>query len=149
MKRADLYLLSTPSMSEQFDFCCRLCEKAVDEFQRIHIQTEQSTQNEALDSLLWTFKAESFLPHEVGQDNVGQGNKVLAPIIIDTEDLQANAFLKNNLLILLSSTLPENAEKFDRLCIVVRNHEADIQQARQLYKQLAQQKIDVRIHDRR
>lgn len=144
MKRADLYLLSTPSMSEQLEFCCRLCEKAVNDFQRIHIQTEQSTQNEALDSLLWTFKAESFLPHEVGQSK-----QALAPITIDTENLQADSFLDNNLLILLSSRLPDNAEKFDRMCIVVRNHEADIQQARQLYKQLAQQKIDVRIHDRR
>jgi len=144
MKRADLYLLSTPSMSEQLEFCCRLCEKAVNDFQRIHIQTEQSTQNEALDSLLWTFKAESFLPHEVGQSK-----QVLAPIIIDTENLQSDYFLDHNLLILLSNRLPDNAEKFDRLCIVVRNHEADIQQARQLYKQLAQQKIDVRIHDRR
>lgn len=144
MKRADLYLLSTPSISEQLEFCCRLCEKAIDDFKRIHIQTEQSTQNEALDSMLWTFKAESFLPHEVGQEK-----QALTPIIIDTENLLADSFLNSNLLILLTSSLPDNAEKFDRMCIVVRNDEADIQQARQLYKQLAQQKIDVRIHDRR
>lgn len=144
MKRADLYLLSTPSMSEQIDFCCRLCEKAVDDFQRIHIQTEQSVHNEALDTALWTFKAESFLPHALGQEK-----HILAPIVIDSENLQSHFFLDSNLLILLSGTLPDNAEKFDRLCIVVRNHEPEIQQARQLYKQLAKQKIEVHIHDRR
>jgi len=144
MKRADLYLLSTPSMTEQVEFCCRLCEKAVDDFQRIHIQTQQSIQNEALDTALWSFKAESFLPHEVGQDK-----KTRAPILIDTNPLDPAHFLESNLLILLGNSLPENAGQFDRLCIVVANHEPDIQQAREIYKQLARQKIEVHIHDRR
>jgi DNA polymerase-3 subunit chi len=145
MHRADLYLLSTPSMSDQIDFVCRLCEKAVDEYQRIHIQTEQSLQNEALDTALWTFKAESFLPHEI----VFPDKKPLAPILIDTRDMNEAYFLDTNLLILLSNALPENVQRYDRLCIVVPNHEADIQQARQLYRQLSLEKIDVRIHDRR
>ena len=144
MKRADLYLLNTPSMTDQMDFCCRLCEKAIDDFQRIHIQTQQSIQNEALDTALWTFKAESFLPHEVGQEACPR-----ASIVIDTNALKPAHFLKTNLLILLGNSLPENADQFDRLCILVPNHEPDIQQAREVYKQLARQNIEVHIHDRR
>jgi DNA polymerase-3 subunit chi len=132
-------------MSDQIDFVCRLCEKAVDDYQRIHIQTEQSVHNEALDTRLWTFKAESFLPHEI----ISPDKKPLAPILINSHDMNEAHFLESNLLILLASSLPENAHRFDRLCIVVPNHEAEIQQARQLYKQLAQKKIEVHIHDRR
>lgn len=131
-------------MTDQVDFCCRLCEKAIDEFQRIHIQTQQSIQIEALDTALWTFKAESFLPHDVGQEN-----KTRAPIVIDTDALNQAHFLQTNLLILLGNSLPANADQFDRLCIVVPNHEPDIQQARELYKQLAKQNVEVHIHDRR
>lgn len=131
-------------MSDQVDFCCRLCEKAIDDFKRIHILTEQSLQNEALDTALWTFKAESFLPHEVGQEGEPK-----APIVIDTKELKQDSFQESNLLILLGNTLPANIDRFDRLCIVVPNHESDIQQARELYKQLAKENIEVHIHDRR
>ncbi len=144
MNRADLYLLSTPSLSEQVNFCCRLTEKAFLDFKRIHIQTSQSIQNEALDSALWTFKPESFLPHDIGQ-----AVKPLPPIIIDSNDLQANLFSKTNLLILLNSQLPENAKRFDRMCILVPNIEQEIQNARLLYKELKQQSIEVHIHDMR
>lgn len=144
MNRADLYLLSTPALTEQVNFCCRLTEKAFADFKRIHIQTSQSQQNEALDTSLWTFKPESFLPHDIGQSV-----EPLPPIIIDSENLQDELFLESNLLILLATQLPENAKRFDRICILVPNIEAEIQSARILYKELKQQSIDVHIHDMR
>jgi DNA polymerase-3 subunit chi len=144
MNRADLYLLSTPAMSEQVNFCCRLTEKAFHDFKRIHIQTSQSIQNEALDTALWTFKPESFLPH-----GIGQAIKPIPPIIIDSHNLQGELFSSSNLLILLASQLPENTKNFDRVCILVPNIEDEIQRARVLYKELKQQKTEVHIHDMR
>ncbi len=144
MNRADLYLLSTPSMTEQVNFCCRLTEKAFYDFKRIHIQTTQSVQNEALDTALWTFKPESFLPHDIGQTV-----EPSPPIIIDNNNLQEMFFSSSNLLILLATQLPENAKRFDRMCILVPNIEEEIQHARVLYKELKQQKIEVHIHDMR
>lgn len=144
MNRADLYLLSTPAMTEQVSICCRLTEKAFLDFKRIYIQTSQSVQNEALDTALWTFKPESFLPHDIGQSV-----SPLPPIIIDSADLQAEHFSESNLLILLATQLPNNVQKFDRLCILVPNIEHEIQQARVLYKDLKQQNIEVHIHDMR
>lgn len=144
MNRADLYLLSTPAMTEQVNFCCRLTEKAIQDFKRIHIQTSQSIQNEALDTALWTFKPESFLPHDIGQDV-----KHLPPIIIDSQNLRDELFAKSNLLILLATQLPSNAKQFDRMCILVPNIEEEIQQARLLYKELKKQNIEVHIHDMR
>lgn len=144
MNRADLYLLSTPAMTEQVHFCCRLAEKAFQDFKRIHIQTSHSIQNEALDTELWTFKAESFLPHDIGQTT-----KPLPPIIIDNNHLKDELFLASNLLILLATQLPENVKKFDRMCILVPNMEEEIQHARTLYKELKKQNIEVHIHDMR
>lgn len=144
MNRADLYLLSTPAMTEQVHFCCRLTEKAFLDFKRIHIQTSESVQNEALDSALWTFKPESFLPHDIGQDV-----NPLPPIIIDTKDLQKTLFSDSNLLILMTTNLPDNVKDFDRVCILVPNIEEEIHDARSLYKALKQQNIEVNIHDMR
>tara|TARA_R110002167_G_scaffold134486_15_gene320409 strand:- start:689 stop:1123 length:435 start_codon:yes stop_codon:yes gene_type:complete len=144
MNRADLYLLSTPALAEQVNFCCRLSEKAFHDYKRIYIQTSQSIQNEALDNALWTFKPESFLPHEIGQTA-----KTLPPIIIDNQNLQDKLFLSSNLLILLATQLPDNTNRFDRMCILVPNIEEEIQHARVLYKELKQQNIEVHIHDMR
>ncbi|MFT6906298.1 MAG: DNA polymerase-3 subunit chi [Oleiphilaceae bacterium] len=144
MNRADLYLLSTPAMTEQVNFCCRLTEKVFHDFKRIHIQTSQNIQNEALDTALWTFKPESFLPHDIGQTG-----KHLPPIIIDNQNLQDELFSSSNLLILLTTQLPDNAKRFDRMCILVPNIEEEIQHARVLYKELKQQNIEVHIHDMR
>tara|TARA_R110002072_G_scaffold105615_4_gene230926 strand:- start:19964 stop:20398 length:435 start_codon:yes stop_codon:yes gene_type:complete len=144
MNRADLYLLSTPAMTEQVNFCCRLTEKAFLDFKRIHIQTSQSIQNEALDTALWTFKPESFLPHDIGQ-----AVKPIPPIIIDSNNLKNELFLSSNLLILLTTQLPDNAQRFDRICILVSNIEEEIQAARALYKELKKQNIEVHIHDMR
>lgn len=144
MNRADLYLLSTPAMTEQVHFCCRLTEKAFLDFKRIHIQTAESIQNEALDSALWTCKPESFLPHDIGQDITP-----LPPIIIDSEDLQEQLFSDSNLLILMATKLPANVNRFDRMCILVPNIEEEIQDARSLYKALKQQGVEVHIHDMR
>jgi len=144
MNRADLYLLSTPAMTEQVNFCCRLCEKAFLDFKRIHIQTSQSIQNEALDTALWTFKPESFLPHGIGQTGTP-----LPPIVIDSQNLQEDYFSSSNLLILLATQLPNNANRFDRMCILVPNIEEEIQDARSLYKELKKQNIEVHIHDMR
>tara|TARA_R110001592_G_scaffold93981_2_gene272503 strand:- start:21093 stop:21527 length:435 start_codon:yes stop_codon:yes gene_type:complete len=144
MNRADLYLLSTPAMTEQVKFCCRLCEKAFLDFKRIHIQTSQSIQNEALDTALWTFKPDSFLPHDIGQAVTS-----LPPIVIDSQNLQEDYFSSSNLLILLATQLPSNAKRFDRICILVPNIETEIQDARSLYKELKKQNIEVHIHDMR
>lgn len=147
MQRADLYLLNSPSMPDQIEFCCRLCEKAFPDFERIHIHTHQSIQNEALDTALWSFKADSFLPHDIGQKIEGQRAQPLAPILIDQEELSAELFLKTNLLIVLNSDLPANAEKFDRVCILVINHDDEIKKARLRYKDLKQKSVNVLIHD--
>ena len=119
MNRADLYLLSTPALAEQVNFCCRLSEKAFHDYKR-------------------------FLPHEIGQTA-----KTLPPIIIDNQNLQDKLFLSSNLLILLATQLPDNTNRFDRMCILVPNIEEEIQHARVLYKELKQQNIEVHIHDMR
>lgn len=144
MNRADLYLLSTSALSEQVNFCCRLTEKAISDYKRIHIQTSNNLQNEALDSALWTFKPESFLPHEIGQNT-----EPLPPILIDTQALKKDNFMDSNLLLLLDTRLPENHVNFDRMCILVPNNETEINQARQLYRELKKQDIEVHIHDLR
>ena len=146
MPRIDLYLLKEANFSEQISFCCRLTEKALTQHSRIHIQTVDAIQNEALDSALWAFKPASFIPHNTGQDfPVDKA----PPVIIDSEALLPQFQQDDSLLILLQKDLPDQFEKFSRLCLIIPNIEVEIQDARTLYKQLKQRGHEVHIHDLR
>lgn len=148
MKRVDFYLLGGSNFADQLNFCCRLAEKAVSQNNSVHIQTAEAIQNEALNEALWAFKAESFLPHAVGQDKFRD-----YPITIDTQSTNLNVDNKGeanrDLLMLLSNDLPVNYKNFKRLSLVIINQAEIIQESRKLYKQLKTEGFEVYIHDQR
>ena len=145
MPRIDLYLLKEASFSEQITFCCRLCDKAIDKHSRIHIQTIDAVQNEALNTALWSFKSDSFIPHGVGQAYSNQA----PPVIIDSNDLDTQHQTEDSLLILLRKELPNDFSVYKRLCVIVPNIEQEIQDARTLFRQLKKLGHEVHIHDMR
>ncbi len=144
MKQADIYLIKGSSFSDQVQFCCRLAEKAFKQNMTMHIQTSEAYQNEALNEALWSYKAESFLPHAVGQ-----GNAESAPITIDTSTLSHNNQGHRELLILLGQELPSNLNEFQRVTMIVPDQEELLSAARTNYKTLKTKRIDVKIHDLR
>lgn len=146
MPRIDLYLLKEATFSEQISFCCRLTEKATDKHSLVHIQTVDSIQSGALNDALWTFKPESFIPHATGQ-NVSKEDT--PPVIIDPQPLSISLQRNDSLLILLQKSLPDEFGQFSRLCLIIPNIEVEIQDARNLYKQLKKLSHEVHIHDLR
>jgi len=144
MTRVDFYLLKGNTFSDQIDFCCRLTEKAFSLHPRIHIQTTESAQSEALNSALWSFKEDSFLPHCIGHEH-----KEPTPITIDSKLPLSSLSSKQDLLISLANTIPEKVDHYQRLCLIILNIEVDIQEARKRYKELKQLGFEVHIHDMR
>ncbi len=142
MQRSDIYLLNTSTFSAQLDFCCKLTEKAFQQGMKIHIQTREGFQNEALNERLWNFRADSFLPHAVGQS---QSNS--HPITIDVTCLTSEGQGHRDLLILLSPDLPPQAEEFARVAMIVLADDEDVHGARQTYRTLTQKGWQVNIHD--
>jgi DNA polymerase-3 subunit chi len=63
VSRADFYLLKQDSAERLLQTACRLAARAVAGGQTLFIQTADAAQTEALDEWLWSFPAESFLPH--------------------------------------------------------------------------------------
>jgi len=144
MNRVDFYLLKSSTFSDQIGFCCRLSEKALAQQNKIHIQTKDTIQSDALNEALWSFKADSFLPHAIGQ-NLHQDY----PITIDSQALDLQSETQKDLLILLCTEIPRNHTYFDRMCVIIPNQESDIQLAREQYKHFKKQGLEVNIHDMR
>lgn len=64
MTRIDFYILRSGAPEAAPRLACRLAEKAWQLGHRVYIHTADTRQTEQIDGLLWTFRAESFVPHQ-------------------------------------------------------------------------------------
>lgn len=144
MAKADLYLIQGEGFSDQVNFCCRLSEKAFSLGHSIHILTAESYQNEAIDVALWSFKAESFIPHEVLSASTSPDLAVTISALSQPPPGKAK-----ELLISTSLKLLEDLEGYKRIAIIVVNEEQAIAEARTLFRHLKALNFDVQTHDLR
>jgi len=69
MAQLNFYALSDSRFENEDDrltLVCRIADKAYGLGHRVYIYTASLAQSQQLDSLLWQFKASSFLPHQLG-----------------------------------------------------------------------------------
>jgi DNA polymerase-3 subunit chi len=59
------YILSSQSQQERNLFACKLIEKAYRSGCFCYVLTDSDGQSQQLDNLLWTFRAGSFIPHQL------------------------------------------------------------------------------------
>ena len=127
MPRIDFYLLDDPAPNGVALLACRLAEKAFLLGHSIYIEAASDAQAQSLDTLLWTFRQGSFLPHARHPAPDGES----APILIGhgTEP-QAVA----QVLINLGAKTPAFYTRFERVAELVGPGEAARQQARQRFR---------------
>lgn len=63
MTRVDFYILDDPSPTARQVFACRVAEKAHQQGHRVYLHTTGPGASAQLDTLLWTFRDGSFVPH--------------------------------------------------------------------------------------
>jgi len=76
---------------------------------------------------LWTFRHESFLPHEITDDN---NSKTESPITVSHSK---NNPIAADLLINLSEAIPKEHKKFSRIAEIVISDDEAIKKSRQRY----------------
>ena len=65
MPEVSFYILPSESQEERYLFACKLIEKAYRSGHFCYVLTDDAEQSQILDDLLWTFRAGSFIPHQV------------------------------------------------------------------------------------
>lgn len=78
MARADFYLLAEAGDAARERFACRLAAKVYGLDQRVHLRVPDAAALERLDTLLWTFSDDSFVPHDVVLDGSATAPVTLA-----------------------------------------------------------------------
>ena len=139
MPRIDFYILEDELASARLRLACRLIEKAYKNKHRIYIHAESETQAQQLDELLWTYREDSFLPHNL----YGDGPEPAPPIQIGFNAVPEK---HRDILINLSLTVPEFYPQFSRLLEII-NTTPEIQAAgREHYRVYRQQGHEINTH---
>jgi DNA polymerase-3 subunit chi len=134
------YVLADSSAEARLGTACRLIEKTFRHKHQVYVQVSDRAEAERLDELLWTFKAESFIPHHL----VGDGPTPPPPVRIGHGALPPEA---RDLLVNLGPTVPAGFERFRRVLEIVGGGEETREAARQHWRQYKQQGYAVSSHN--
>lgn len=67
--KIDFYILEAASNQQSLLFACRLIEKLHAEQKQLFIQTDSLMEAERLDGLLWTYREDGFIPHNLYRED--------------------------------------------------------------------------------
>lgn len=137
--RVDFYLLSNPSVDAVELLACRLLEKAYLRGHRVFVFCETKTQAEALDERLWTFKDDSFIPHNLQ----GEGPEP-PPAVQLGYGPEPRGF--NDILLNLSTTIPTYATRFRRVMEIIAANEAAKAIGRNHYREYRAKQCEMHTH---
>ena len=143
MTRVDFYIIKDGNPRNEELIACQLTEKAFKQNYKILLLGQSSNQIQALNEKLWTFKENSFLPHQI-LNSIEDIDSELLNIALSTESA---CFPKANLLINLSGQIPDNANQFERIAEIVPAQKSHRTASRARYKQYKAQEFDLNTHE--
>ncbi len=138
--RVDFYLLSSDEANARWLLACRLLEKAYYKGHKIFVLCDNKQEAELLDELLWTFRDDSFIPHNLQ----GEGPEPPPPIQIGYEH-EPKGF--NDILLNMSTIVPAYFTKFKRVIEIVSNEEHERELSRAHYREYKAKNCALHTHE--
>jgi DNA polymerase-3 subunit chi len=134
------YILPTESLQDRYLFACKLIEKAYRSGSYCYVLTDSAEQSKIIDDLLWTFRAGSFIPHQLYS---GEQPEVEQVILIGSLDAPENW---QKVLFNLSSRYPDIAPQTERILEILDNSETTKEAGRNRYRQYQQSGMKITTH---
>ncbi len=131
MAKVDFYILGSEGPDEPLRVACRVADKAWRQGNRVRVESDSMETLRRLDALMWTFKQESFLPHELEGEHDDWRQLNPAPVVLATPGTSAEA---PDVLINLGSAVPEHAKRCTRIAEIVSPDPDSKQMGRDRYK---------------
>ncbi len=135
----DFYVMENAGRMQALRELCLLLEAPYNAKESIYIYTAETNDDEHLDKLLWTYRDDSFLAHQLVAENADN----TSPILIGSE---TPAAAQNNVLVNLSGTLPVFYRQFKRIIELVFADPSVQQAARERFRQYREQGCDIQTH---
>ncbi|MAV75922.1 MAG: hypothetical protein CBD32_02540 [Actinobacteria bacterium TMED172] len=153
MTHIDFYITAASNPDELLSFACRLTEKAYRSHCDIYLHTESEQQMLALDEKLWSFRANSFLPHShenSGSEDIKTKKSDATPAVKKGSILIAhsgNVGEHHDVLINLTDKTPKFFSRFDRLAEIVSGIDTAKEKSRQRYKYYRDRGYPLKVHN--
>lgn len=138
--RVDFYLLANDQPDARWLVACRLLEKAYYKGHKVFVFCNNQHDAELIDELLWTFRDDSFIPHNLQ----GEGPEP-PPSIHIGYDKEPRGF--NDILLNLANHIPPFFTKFNRVMELVSNVESQKEQSRAHYKEYRARGCELHTHN--
>ncbi len=129
MPEISFYVLATESTRERHLFACKLIEKAYRSGSFPYALTDTLEQSQLIDDLLWTFRAGSFIPHQI---YTGELPAIENTVLIGSSPPPEHW---HKTVINLSSQCPQNFQQAERILEILDNSEETKAWGRQRYRQ--------------
>jgi len=144
MTQIDFHILQETSVAARWLYVCRFIEKVEQLGHNILIVVDTREQAHELDDLLWSFKPESFIPHQL----IGGDETVKVEITYPAGAAVAEAGQHHDVLINLSSRIPEFFSRFARLAEIVIQEPKILEITREHYRFYKQRGYPITQHKR-
>jgi DNA polymerase-3 subunit chi len=139
MPKIDFYILAETTAAARLNYVCRLVEKAHQQEHRVYVHTESDKDAFLIDELLWTYKEDSFIPHNL----VGEGPNPPPAIQIGFSVPTAH---QKDILINLTATVPEFHTQFQRIIEVIIEDAEITASGRERYKFYREKGYEIKTH---
>jgi len=140
MPQISFYLVPSASVEERLLFACKLLEKAFRNRQACYALMDTENQGEMLDQMLWTFRAGSFIPHQMYH---GKPPHPANAVVIGT--LPAPQGWRH-VLVNLSSKLPETWDEHEKILEILHDDGTTKDLGRQRYRFYQKSGFDITTH---
>lgn len=131
--RIEFYVLSSDTPADRLRAACQLAMKAWRAGLPVFLRGSDAAQCQEIDELLWRFKAESFVPHSLYQEDTH------APVAIGLDDEPSS---QQGVLINLSSSLSPHVERFSRVIEIVNQEPHLLSACRENFRSYRQRGYD-------
>jgi len=146
MTPIDFHILQDASVEERWLYVCRFIEKVERLGHTILVVVDTLEEAQELDDLLWSFKPESFIAHQIlGGDEEA---KVEICYLLNAPVEHRDAGSHHDVLINLSSQIPEYFSRFARLAEIVIQDPKILENTRNHYKFYKQRGYPITQHQR-
>ena len=134
------YVLASSSQHERQDFACKLIEKIYRGGQFCYVLADHLEQAAEIDRLLWTFRAGSFVPHQLHRDALPACQNT---ILIGVSEIPPNW---QKIIVNLSTHFPPAIAPTKRIVEILDNSEESKQAGRQRYRHYLEAGLEITTH---
>ena len=144
MTKIDFYITGSKNPEEHLAFACRLVEKAWRRKHDIFLLTADAPTSAAMDEMLWSFKPNSFLPHNIVGDTDGNRDTPAPSLEIGHDEECGD---HHDVLIHLGHNTPARFSRFQRLAEIVAGDDKSLEKSRERYRFYKDRGYPLQVHN--